>query len=79
MRLLSTQERHFKKNTQRESLSYDHGNTTVQMIFEEATRERGFPPGQLTLEVAVMEQNKDKHDEQAAALSYIKIKTIQRY
>lgn len=49
------------------------------MIFEEATRERGSPLGQLKLEVAVMEQSKDKHDEQAAAVSYIKVKTNQKY
>lgn len=52
-----------ERETQHESaLSYGHGNTTVQMIFEEPTRERRFPLGQLELEEAVMEQNEEKHE-----------------
>lgn len=66
-----------KKETHREStLSYGHGNTTVQMISEEPARERCFPLGQLELKVAVMEQNEDKHEEQSAALT--KVNPIKR-
>ena len=41
-----------KGETQQDStLSYGHGNTTVQVIFEEPTRERYFPQGQICREL----------------------------
>lgn len=62
------------EETQWEStLSYSHGNATVQMVFKESAREKYFPLGricrEMELEVAGVVRVQDKQDELKETLS----------